>query len=313
MPGRNSAACPGCRAAPAVAEALAARRTGRRRKCQALLTHPRRAAEARQGDPGRQREEGRREGRLPAVPQLPRDRSQDAQDAGSGRRRRAARAPQVVQQVRGSHAKAQQIGKQVCDAAARGPAPAGRRLSDALGTSPALARHARQEGRRHVRDPDRQSIRAMSDAAGRVADSTGNWVDSLAPAWLRPYLRLARLDRPIGSWLLLIPCWWSLGLAGDPCRTAGQHLARRAVLHRRLRHARRRLHLERHRRPRSRRHGRAHALAADPVGTGERRRRRRRFLVAQALVGLAVLLQFNGFTVVDRHRVARASSRSIRS
>ena len=30
---------------------------------------------------------------------------------------------------------------------------------------------------------------------------------------VRPYLRLARLDRPIGSWLLLIPCWWSLGLA----------------------------------------------------------------------------------------------------
>jgi 4-hydroxybenzoate polyprenyltransferase len=53
----------------------------------------------------------------------------------------------------------------------------------------------------------------MSGAAGRVADSTGNWVDSLAPAWARPYLRLARLDRPIGSWLLLLPCWWSLGLA----------------------------------------------------------------------------------------------------
>jgi 4-hydroxybenzoate polyprenyltransferase len=49
--------------------------------------------------------------------------------------------------------------------------------------------------------------------AGRVADSTGNWVDGIAPAWLRPYLRLARLDRPIGSWLLLIPCWWSAGLA----------------------------------------------------------------------------------------------------
>ena len=46
--------------------------------------------------------------------------------------------PQVVQQVRGSHAKAQQIGKQVCDAAARGPAPTGPTLSDALGTSPAL-------------------------------------------------------------------------------------------------------------------------------------------------------------------------------
>src|SRR5712672_3338699 len=53
----------------------------------------------------------------------------------------------------------------------------------------------------------------MSDALGRVADSTGNWVDRLAPLWGRPYLRLARLDRPIGSWLLLIPCWWSIGLA----------------------------------------------------------------------------------------------------
>src|SRR5436305_6877163 len=57
-------------------------------------------------------------------------------------------------------------------------------------------------------------MRAAAGAgAGRVADATGNWVDSRAPAWVRPYLRLARLDRPIGSWLLLIPCWWSVGLA----------------------------------------------------------------------------------------------------
>ncbi|WP_299129544.1 4-hydroxybenzoate octaprenyltransferase [uncultured Amaricoccus sp.] len=49
---------------------------------------------------------------------------------------------------------------------------------------------------------------------GRVADATlGNWVDRLAPPWSRPYLRLSRADRPIGTWLLLIPCWWSLGLA----------------------------------------------------------------------------------------------------
>jgi 4-hydroxybenzoate polyprenyltransferase len=54
----------------------------------------------------------------------------------------------------------------------------------------------------------------MSDSAGRVADATGNWVDTLAPAVTRPFLRLARLDRPIGSWLLLMPCWWSLGIAG---------------------------------------------------------------------------------------------------
>jgi 4-hydroxybenzoate polyprenyltransferase len=53
----------------------------------------------------------------------------------------------------------------------------------------------------------------MSQAAGRVADSTGNWVDRRAPAWARPYLRLGRLDRPIGAWLLLLPCWWSAGLA----------------------------------------------------------------------------------------------------
>ena len=62
----------------------------------------------------------------------------------------------------------------------------------------------------------------MSDATARVADSTGNWVDTTAPPWSRPYLRLARLDRPIGSWLLLIPCWWSLalaaGVAHEPAR-----------------------------------------------------------------------------------------------
>ncbi|MCA1401777.1 4-hydroxybenzoate octaprenyltransferase [Bradyrhizobium sp. BRP56] len=53
----------------------------------------------------------------------------------------------------------------------------------------------------------------MSDVSTRVADSTGNWVDTHAPVWTRPYLRLARYDRPIGSWLLLMPCWWSAALA----------------------------------------------------------------------------------------------------
>ena len=46
-----------------------------------------------------------------------------------------------------------------------------------------------------------------------VADSTGNWVDSRAPSWSQPYLRLARIDRPIGWWLLLLPCWWSTAVA----------------------------------------------------------------------------------------------------
>src|ERR1700751_4273295 len=53
----------------------------------------------------------------------------------------------------------------------------------------------------------------MSDAAARVADATGNWVDTAAPQWSRPYLRLAALDRPLGSWLLLMPCWWSAALS----------------------------------------------------------------------------------------------------
>lgn len=49
---------------------------------------------------------------------------------------------------------------------------------------------------------------------GQVADAVkGNWVDSLAPAATRPYLRLSRADRPIGTWLLLLPCWWGLMLA----------------------------------------------------------------------------------------------------
>lgn len=47
-----------------------------------------------------------------------------------------------------------------------------------------------------------------------VADAPpDNWVDRYAPAYARPYLRLARLDRPIGVWLLLLPCWWAVGLA----------------------------------------------------------------------------------------------------
>jgi 4-hydroxybenzoate polyprenyltransferase len=47
-----------------------------------------------------------------------------------------------------------------------------------------------------------------------VADAPrGNWVDRFLPAAWRPYARLARLDRPIGWWLLLWPCWWSSALA----------------------------------------------------------------------------------------------------
>ena len=53
------------------------------------------------------------------------------------------------------------------------------------------------------------SDRAVPDAM------RGNWVDHSAPSWARPYLRLARIDRPIGWWLLVLPCWWSAALVAS--------------------------------------------------------------------------------------------------
>ncbi|MFE3837359.1 4-hydroxybenzoate octaprenyltransferase [Pseudogemmobacter sonorensis] len=56
----------------------------------------------------------------------------------------------------------------------------------------------------------------MGDGTGTVADSVaGNWVDRHAPAATRPYLRLSRADRPIGTWLLYIPCLWGVALAAN--------------------------------------------------------------------------------------------------
>ncbi len=53
-----------------------------------------------------------------------------------------------------------------------------------------------------------------AETTGQVADAVkGNWVDRIAPPATRPYLRLSRADRPIGTWLLLLPCWWGLGAA----------------------------------------------------------------------------------------------------
>jgi 4-hydroxybenzoate polyprenyltransferase len=138
----------------------------------------------------------------------------------------------------------------------------------------------------------------MSEAStGRVADATGNWVDSLAPHFTRPYLRLARLDRPIGSWLLLMPCWWSLGLAGIRGATLpsawhvllffiGAFAMRGAgctwndLVDRDL-------------------DAKVERTRSRPIPSGQVSVTQAAiFLVAQALVGLAVLLQFNRFTVL---------------
>ena len=52
------------------------------------------------------------------------------------------------------------------------------------------------------------------NSSGVIADAApANWVDSWAPDPVKPYLKLARFDRPIGAWLLLFPCWWSQALA----------------------------------------------------------------------------------------------------
>lgn len=50
-------------------------------------------------------------------------------------------------------------------------------------------------------------------APGHTDIRVGDWIDRLLPRFLRPYARLARLDRPIGTWLLLLPGLWSIALA----------------------------------------------------------------------------------------------------
>ena len=59
------------------------------------------------------------------------------------------------------------------------------------------------------RNPDTPAI-----AASPIPDAPRkNWVNRFAPQKLRPWLWLMRADRPIGVWLLLWPCWWSVALA----------------------------------------------------------------------------------------------------
>ncbi len=50
---------------------------------------------------------------------------------------------------------------------------------------------------------------------------SGDWIDRILPLGLRPYARLARLDRPIGWWLLLLPSWWAILLASGGVSTLG--------------------------------------------------------------------------------------------
>jgi len=134
----------------------------------------------------------------------------------------------------------------------------------------------------------------MSGAAARVADATGNWVDTRAPLWSRPYLRLSRLDRPIGSWLLLLPCWWSAALAGGDIKRLPLILALFLIGAFAMRGAGctwnditdRDLDAKVER-------TRSRPIPAGQVSV----RQALAWLVVQALIGLMVLLQFNRFAI----------------
>src|SRR5438477_7041278 len=138
----------------------------------------------------------------------------------------------------------------------------------------------------------------MSDAAARVADATDNWVDTRAPLWSRPYLRLARLDRPIGSWLLLMPCWWSTALASLAVRAVVPNI-RDIVLFFIGAFAMRGAGCTWNDLTDRDLDARVERTRSRPIPSGEVSvGAARAFLMVQALIGLAVLLQFNGFTIV---------------
>ncbi len=136
-------------------------------------------------------------------------------------------------------------------------------------------------------------------AKGRVADApSANWVDRYAPAMLRPYLRLGRFDRPIGNWLLLFPCWWSLTLAelgtGKPYPRL-DYLALFAVGALAMRAAGCAFNdfVDREI------DAKVQRTASRPIPSGQVSPASALFFVLIAsLVGLAVLLQFNTFTII---------------
>lgn len=131
-----------------------------------------------------------------------------------------------------------------------------------------------------------------------VADAVNeHWVDRHLPVRLRPYARLARWERPIGWWLLLWPCWWSAALAAHAGGAALPNLwhmllfligaiAMRGagctwndILDRDL-------------------DGKVERTKLRPIPSGQvTTKQAAAFMVAQALVGFVVLIQFNWFSI----------------
>jgi 4-hydroxybenzoate polyprenyltransferase len=137
-----------------------------------------------------------------------------------------------------------------------------------------------------------------SDDNQTVRDAVrGHWADRLIPVPLRPYARLARLDRPIGWWLLMWPCWWSAALAAGHAGWAVPNLYHLVVfmvgavamrgagctyndiIDRDL-------------------DAQVARTRSRPIPSGQVTVRQAAiFLVIQALIGLVMLLQFNSFTI----------------
>ena len=142
-------------------------------------------------------------------------------------------------------------------------------------------------------------VSATRNPSSTVADAVrGHWVDRLLPEAWKPYARMARLDRPIGWWLLLWPCWWSAALAAgalgraypDPWHLVlflvgavamrGAGCTYNDIVDRDI-------------------DAKVARTRSRPIPSGQVSvRNAKLFLLAQALVGLAVLLQFNRFAIL---------------
>lgn len=135
-------------------------------------------------------------------------------------------------------------------------------------------------------------------ASAPVPDTVrGHWVERYSPAWFLPYARMARLERPIGWQLLLWPCWWSLALASDAAgytipnpwhwvlfligavAMRGAGCVFNDIVDRDL-------------------DAQVYRTRGRPIPSGQVTVRQAAvFLVILALIGLAVLLQFNRYTI----------------
>ena len=138
---------------------------------------------------------------------------------------------------------------------------------------------------------------AATVAAGLPDAIRRQFVFRWAPAAAVPFLQLARLDRPIGYWLLVLPCWWSSTLASLVAHHPPNvwHLALflvgaivmrgsgstyNDIVDREL-------------------DAKVERTRFRPVASGRVSvRAARTFLIAQALIGFLIVVQFNLFTIL---------------